>query len=61
MFLGQRALVENNALSDLTEATSQGKTPQQVAKERVEAENERYRKENCEGMSADACSAKMYS
>ncbi|EHL6540828.1 hemagglutinin repeat-containing protein, partial [Escherichia coli] len=53
--------VENNALSDLTEATSQGKTPQQVAKERVEAENERYRKENCEGMSADACSAKMYS
>ncbi|ELK9448594.1 contact-dependent inhibition toxin CdiA [Escherichia coli] len=53
--------VENNALSDLTEATSQGKTPQQVAKERVEAENERYRKENCEGMSADACSAMMYS
>ncbi|HHR8284181.1 TPA: hypothetical protein ACS9WW_004171 [Salmonella enterica subsp. enterica serovar Muenchen] len=32
-----------------------------MAKERVEAENERYRKENCAGMSADACSVKMYS
>lgn len=52
--------VENNALSDLTEAASQGKTPQQVAKERVEAENERYKKENCAGMSAEACSVKMY-
>lgn len=53
-------VVENNSLSDLTEAASQGKTPQQVAKERVEAENERYKKENCAGMSAEACSVKMY-
>lgn len=53
-------IVENNSLSDLTEAASQGKTPQQVAKERVEAENDRYKKENCAGMSAEACSVKMY-
>lgn len=31
-----------------------------MAKERVEAENERYKKENCAGMSAEACSVKMY-
>ena len=31
-----------------------------MAKERVEAENERYKKENCSGMSAEACSVKMY-
>ncbi|MEG7393954.1 VENN motif pre-toxin domain-containing protein [Serratia marcescens] len=31
--------VENNALSDLVDAVSQGKTPQQVAEERVDAEN----------------------
>lgn len=52
--------VENNSLSDLRDALAQGKTPQQVAKERVEAENERYKKENCAGMSAEACSVKMY-
>nr|WP_258536669.1 VENN motif pre-toxin domain-containing protein [Pantoea dispersa] len=44
--------VENNSLSDLRDALAQGKTPQQVAKERVEAENDRYKKENCVGMSA---------
>ncbi|EBW6362408.1 hypothetical protein DPU24_16545 [Salmonella enterica subsp. enterica serovar Oranienburg] len=55
-----RVVVENNTLSDVIDATSQGKTPQQVAKERVEAENERYKKENCAGMSAEACSVKMY-
>ncbi|MGD8164925.1 hemagglutinin repeat-containing protein [Pantoea sp. FN0307] len=53
--------VENNALSDLTDALATGKTPQQQADERVEAENERYKKENCAGMSAEACSVKMYS
>ena len=52
--------VENNSLSDLTDALAAGKTPQQVAKERVEEENERYKKENCAGMSAEACSVKMY-
>ncbi|HDR2372588.1 TPA: hemagglutinin repeat-containing protein, partial [Enterobacter asburiae] len=52
--------VENNSLGDVLDAVSQNKTPQQVAKERVEAENERYKKENCAGMSAEACSVKMY-
>lgn len=52
--------VENNALSDLTDALAKGKTPQQVATERVDAENERYKQQNCAGMSADACSVKMY-
>ncbi|EAA2596693.1 filamentous hemagglutinin [Salmonella enterica subsp. enterica] len=54
-----RVEVENNSLSDVIDATSQGKTPQKVAEERVNAEVERYRKENCAGMSAGACSAKM--
>ncbi len=52
--------VENNALSDVVDAVSQGKTPQQVAEERVDAENERYKQQNCAGMSAEACSVKMY-
>ena len=52
--------VENNALSDLTDALAAGKTPQRQAEERVEAENERYKKENCAGMSAEACTVKMY-
>ncbi|MEA3565112.1 MULTISPECIES: contact-dependent inhibition toxin CdiA [unclassified Enterobacter] len=55
-----KTTVENNTLSDVLDAVSQNKTPQQVAKERVEAENERYKKENCVGMSAEACSVKMY-
>lgn len=52
--------VENNSLSDIQDALSQGKTPQQVAEERVDAENERYKQQNCAGMSAEACSVKMY-
>ncbi|MGP3283541.1 hemagglutinin repeat-containing protein [Serratia bockelmannii] len=52
--------VENNSLSDVVDAVSQGKTPQQVAEERVDAENERYKQQNCTGMSAEACSVKMY-
>nr|WP_320204996.1 VENN motif pre-toxin domain-containing protein [Proteus mirabilis] len=51
--------VENNALSDLVEAQAAGKTPQKVAEERINAEIERYKKENCAGMSTGACSAKM--
>ncbi|MEX9876021.1 VENN motif pre-toxin domain-containing protein, partial [Providencia rettgeri] len=54
-----KTTVENNALSDLVEAQAAGKTPQKVAEERVNAEIERYKKENCAGMSAGACSAKM--
>ncbi|MGK3144345.1 VENN motif pre-toxin domain-containing protein [Pantoea sp. C2G6] len=52
--------VENNALSDIAQAQSEGKTLEQKAGEYVEAENERYKKENCGGMSAEACSVKMY-
>ncbi|WP_256097817.1 VENN motif pre-toxin domain-containing protein, partial [Pseudomonas poae] len=52
--------VENNSLSDLAEALAAGKTPQQLAGDRVEAQNEQYKKENCAGMSAEACSVKMY-
>lgn len=33
---------------------------EQKASEYVEAENERYKKANCGGMSAEACSVKMY-
>ncbi len=56
----ESVVVLNNSLSDVLDAVSQGKTPQQVAKERVEAENKRYKKENCAGMSAGACLVKMY-
>jgi len=31
-----------------------------VAEEHVKAENERYRQQNCAGLSSDACSVKMY-
>lgn len=52
--------VENNSLSDIVQAQSEGKTLEQKAGEYVEAENERYKKANCGGMSAEACSVKMY-
>ena len=56
----ERVVVENNSLSDLTDALTAGKTSQQVAEERVQEQNERYIQENCAGMSAEACSVKMY-
>lgn len=31
-----------------------------MAEEQVKAENERYKHENCAGMSAEACAVKMY-
>ncbi|WP_317618741.1 VENN motif pre-toxin domain-containing protein, partial [Dickeya oryzae] len=52
--------VENNSLGDIAQAQSEGKTLEQKASEYVEAENERYKKENCAGLSAEACSVKMY-
>ncbi|MGC6653653.1 hemagglutinin repeat-containing protein [Pantoea sp. EEL5] len=52
--------VENNALGDIAQAQSEGKTVEQKAVDYVEAENERYKKANCVGMSAEACSVKMY-
>lgn len=53
-------VVENNSLTDIAQAQSEGKTLEQKAGEYVEAENERYKKANCGGMSAEACSMKMY-
>ncbi|WP_162286324.1 DUF4258 domain-containing protein, partial [Pantoea stewartii] len=58
--LAGKNAVENNALSDIAQAQSEGKTLEQKASEYVEAENERYKKANCGGMSAEACSVKMY-
>ncbi|NWF10477.1 hemagglutinin repeat-containing protein [Pseudomonas salomonii] len=52
--------VENNSLGDIASALAEGKTLEQKAEERVNAENERYKEQNCAGMSADACSAQMY-
>jgi filamentous hemagglutinin len=52
--------VTNNSLSDIAESVAAGKTPEQKAQEHVKAENERYRQENCAGMSAEACSVQMY-
>ncbi|WP_343463657.1 VENN motif pre-toxin domain-containing protein [Pantoea sp.] len=57
--LGKNA-VENNSLGDIAQAQSEGKTLEQKAGEYVEAENERYKKANCGGMSAEDCSVKMY-
>ncbi|WP_454843335.1 hemagglutinin repeat-containing protein [Pseudomonas gorinensis] len=51
---------ENNAISDIADAQTRGKTPQQVVEDRVKAENEHYKEQNCVGMSAEACSVKMY-
>lgn len=48
--------MENNSLSDIVQTQSEGKTLEQKAGEYVEAENERYKKANCGGMSAEACS-----
>jgi len=53
-------VVENNTSGDIAQAQFEGKTLEQKACEYVEAENERYKKENCSGLSADACSVKMY-
>ncbi|WP_409075532.1 DUF4258 domain-containing protein [Pantoea sp. C3] len=55
-----KVVVENNALSDIAQAQSEGKTLEQKAGKYVEAENERYKKANCGGMSAEACPVKMY-
>lgn len=55
-----KTTVENNSLGDIAAALAQGKTTAQVAEEQVKAENERYKRENCAGMSAEACSVKMY-
>jgi len=54
--------VQNNSLSDIAQAQAQseGKTLVQKAEEHVKAKNERYKQENCAGMSAYVCTVKMY-
>ena len=58
--LAGKTTVENNTVGDIAAALQQGKTTAQVAEEQVKAENERYKRENYGGMSAEACSVKMY-
>ncbi len=55
-----KTTVENNSVGDIVAALQEGKTTAQVAEEQVKAENERYKRENCAGMSAEACAVKMY-
>ena len=52
--------VENNSLGDIASALAEGKTLEEKAEERIKAENERYKEQNCAGLSAQACSAQMY-
>ncbi|MDC4625400.1 hemagglutinin repeat-containing protein [Acinetobacter baumannii] len=57
--IGQNA-VENNTVSDMVNAHLKGKTLAQEAEDRVKEQDEAYRKNNCSGLSASACSAQMY-
>ncbi|AZE86898.1 VENN motif pre-toxin domain-containing protein [Pseudomonas orientalis] len=52
--------VENNSVADIASALAEGKTLEQKAEERINAENEHYKEQNCAGLSAEACSAQMY-
>ncbi|RZI25828.1 hypothetical protein EUX53_07325 [Pseudomonas orientalis] len=52
--------VENNSVADIASARAEGKTLEQKAEERINAENEHYKEQNCAGLSAEACSAQMY-
>ncbi|WP_040268222.1 VENN motif pre-toxin domain-containing protein [Pseudomonas rhodesiae] len=52
--------VENNSMGDIAIGLAEGKTLEQKAEERIKAENERYKEQNCAGLSAQACSAQMY-
>ncbi|MEY8769549.1 hemagglutinin repeat-containing protein [Erwinia sp. ACCC 02193] len=51
--------VENNTLSDLTDALAAGKSPQQVAREHTEETLEEIKKEQCAGLGAEACSVRL--
>ena len=47
-------------MGDIAIGLAEGKTLEQKAEERIKAENERYKEQNCAGLSAQACSAQMY-
>lgn len=52
--------VENNALSDIAEQLASGQSPADKLDKLNKAEEERFRREECAGLSSDACGAKMY-
>ena len=52
--------VENNTVSDMVNAHLKGKTLAQEAEDQVKEQDEAYRKNNCSGLSASACSSQMY-
>lgn len=47
-------------MGDIAIGLAEGKTLEQKAEARIKAENERYKEQNCAGLSAQACSAQMY-
>ncbi|WP_142285811.1 hemagglutinin repeat-containing protein, partial [Klebsiella pneumoniae] len=51
---------ENNALSDIAEQLASGQSPADKLDKLNKAEEERFRREECAGLSSDACGAKMY-
>jgi len=52
--------VENNSLSDIAEQLASGQSPADKLDKLNKAEEERFRREECAGLSPDACGAKMY-
>ncbi|HDG1155891.1 TPA: VENN motif pre-toxin domain-containing protein, partial [Klebsiella aerogenes] len=52
--------VENNALSDIAEQLASGQSPAEKLDKLNKAEEERFSREECAGLSPDACGAKMY-
>ena len=50
----------NNAMSDIAEQQAFGESPADKLQKFNEEDAERFKKENCAGLSADACSAKLY-
>ncbi|HGP0983209.1 TPA: VENN motif pre-toxin domain-containing protein, partial [Klebsiella aerogenes] len=52
--------VENNALSDIAEQLASGQSPAEKLDKLNKAEEERFSREECAGLSPDTCGAKMY-
>lgn len=55
-----KTTVENNTLSDIAEQLATGESPADKLDKLNKAEEERFRREECAGLSSDACGAKMY-
>ena len=56
----QNAVENNTTFMDMAFAAKDGKTLAQQAEDFVNAQNKRYKQQNCSGMTATACSAQMY-